>query len=68
MTELRARDVLPAAAIASAAAAFIIALAACGTPGVDRMDERYQTCIAAGGSFEKDDVDYSCTIPPRAGQ
>ena len=27
------------------------------------MDQRYQQCLQAGGSFSKNDVDWTCTQP-----
>lgn len=45
----------------------VVALAsACsGTTNTETWDKRYHDCIDAGGSFEKDDVDWSCTMPPK---
>lgn len=45
----------------------LLSLAGCGSAGYSEHqrveNERYLACINAGGSYEKDDVDYACTMP-----
>jgi hypothetical protein len=51
------------AVIAVAIATAVVLVNLNNPPSQDEMDKRYQECLAAGGSFKKDDVDWSCDVP-----
>lgn len=49
----------------------LAALAGCGgtddgLSNQERDDQRYRACLAAGGSYWTDDVDYGCNLPGSA--
>lgn len=46
------------------AVVILMIFSACGAPAADRDDERYHTCLDAGGSYQSGDGgDWSCNVP-----
>ena len=58
---MTSRTVAPVVAVLLVLA---VALTGCAPPGdADRRErDRYRACLDAGGSYQRDDVDYSCTV------